>query len=276
MKKRDDIYLLEIEARIEKIKSHLKKLSKSKFLKSDLHRSAVIRELEVIGEAASKVSEQTKDKFKQIPWGQMIGMRNRLIHGYFAVDDSIVWEVASGELPKLMPPIREAILDTAPPLHKWRLCPVGYYSVRRYKRSVGTSAAHPSGKTDVRRHCRRNPSGRDKFSKDVRVGKRNFARGPFQITDETRKALGNEKGELKDHYLTLTDKDVKNPTIATAAAIRWLFQKRKLASIYLKREATWEEAVAEYKSYLRRKKSYREQKGMLNYLNFYNKLENLQ
>ncbi|MBI3535761.1 MAG: lytic transglycosylase domain-containing protein [Deltaproteobacteria bacterium] len=75
----------------------------------------------------------------------------------------------------------------------------------------------------------------------------NSARGLSQITNDTRKILGDERGELKDHYLTLTKKDLNDPNINICAGIRWLFQKQVLASSKLGRSATWEEAVIEYK-----------------------------
>jgi len=270
----------------------------------------------------------------------MIAMRNRLIHGYFDVDYSIVWEVAKNETPKLLGPVREAILITSPPLHPWRVCPSGFYHVRRHDRTVRESGEHPQGETTVRQHCRRNPSGKDQlYSKEIleiaetakrdagklgtigkliepqandfdddilvwtkywndvivptvpldpnvvkallgsesafgknkkngRVSKGNLARGPFQITDQARKALSNESGELKDHYVTLSAKDVLIPALAASGAIRWLFQKQKLASNYLKRNANWEETVAEYKSYLRGKKNYKTATGMKNFYNY--------
>jgi len=76
---------------------------------------------------------------------------------------------------------------------------------------------------------------------------KNSARGLMQITNDTRKILGNEKGELKDHYLTLTREDVDDPSNNICAGIRWLFRKQEIASSRLKRTATWEEAVAEFK-----------------------------
>lgn len=75
----------------------------------------------------------------------------------------------------------------------------------------------------------------------------NSARGLMQITNDTRKILGNEKGELKDHYLTLTREDLNDPSNNICAGIRWLFRKRAVASDLLKKTATWEEAVAEFK-----------------------------
>ena len=73
------------------------------------------------------------------------------------------------------------------------------------------------------------------------------ARGLMQITNKTRKILANEKGELKDHYLTLTREDLNEPSNNICAGIRWLFRKRAIASDLLKRTATWEEAIAEFK-----------------------------
>jgi Transglycosylase SLT domain len=77
------------------------------------------------------------------------------------------------------------------------------------------------------------------------------ALGLTQITNSTRKTLADEKGELKDRLVNVKEKDAFDPNLNIAAGIRWLFQKKKLASHRLKKEATWEEAVAEYKDFLR-------------------------
>lgn len=69
----------------------------------------------------------------------------------------------------------------------------------------------------------------------------------MQITNETRKILGDEKGELRDHYLTLTKKDLDDPSNNICAGIRWLHRKREIASSLLGKRATWYEAVAEFK-----------------------------
>jgi hypothetical protein len=76
---------------------------------------------------------------------------------------------------------------------------------------------------------------------------RDSARGLLQVTNSTRKILGNEKGELRDHYLTLTRDDLNDPCNNICAGIRWLFRKREIASSLLKKTATWEEAVCEFK-----------------------------
>jgi len=77
------------------------------------------------------------------------------------------------------------------------------------------------------------------------------ARGLMQVTDSTRKILANPKGELHDHLVEIDQKDITDPNLNIAAGTRWLFRKKDLAGVRLKRTATWDEAVAEYKSYLK-------------------------
>ncbi len=76
---------------------------------------------------------------------------------------------------------------------------------------------------------------------------RNSARGLMQITNQTRVILGDEKGEIKDHYLTVTREELNEPTINICAGVRWLFQKQKLASGKLGRAASWLETIEEFK-----------------------------
>lgn len=70
------------------------------------------------------------------------------------------------------------------------------------------------------------------------------------MTNETLGFLEDEEGELKDHLINIDQDEIFDPNLNIAAGIRWLFHKRRLASVKLGRQATWEGAVAEYKSYL--------------------------
>lgn len=74
-----------------------------------LFQSAVLRELEIVGEAAGRVSEKTKKKFPHIPWKELMGLRNRLIHAYFDVDHDIVWKTIREYLPSFLKHLQEAI-----------------------------------------------------------------------------------------------------------------------------------------------------------------------
>lgn len=71
--------------------------------------SAIMREFEVLGEAATAISIPTRSQFPDIPWKAVIGMRNQLIHAYFDVDHEIVWSTIQLALPDLIPKIEKAI-----------------------------------------------------------------------------------------------------------------------------------------------------------------------
>jgi uncharacterized protein with HEPN domain len=62
---------------------------------------AVVRAIEVVGEAASKVTSETREAAPSIPWTAIVSMRNRLIHGYFDIDTDLVWKTATEEIPGL-------------------------------------------------------------------------------------------------------------------------------------------------------------------------------
>lgn len=73
---------------------------------------ALVRAIEIVGEAASKVSTNTREAVADIPWTLIVSMRNRLIHAYFDVDHQVVWKTATEELPQLLPRLR-ALLENA-------------------------------------------------------------------------------------------------------------------------------------------------------------------
>jgi hypothetical protein len=75
------------------------------------------------------------------------------------------------------------------------------------------------------------------------------ARGLIQLTDQAVTALSIPNNEIKDYYVKISREDTANPNRSIAAGIRWLFHKKRLASGKLKREATWEEGIVEYKAY---------------------------
>jgi hypothetical protein len=94
------------------------------------------------------------------------------------------------------------------------------------------------------------------------------ATGLMQITDATLRILSDEKGELINHLVNLSQKDLKDPSLNIAAGVRWLFHKRGLAVKRLRREITWEEAIMYYKGY----KS-REHPQMIKFMKIYQELK---
>ncbi len=72
----------------------------------EMLRFALVRAIEIFGEAASKVSAETRSAHADIPWQPIVGMRNRLIHAYFDIDADILWVAATQEVPALLPKLQ--------------------------------------------------------------------------------------------------------------------------------------------------------------------------
>jgi uncharacterized protein with HEPN domain len=98
---RDREYLLDMLAAARLILSYVAGKTKAEFLADIQCQDAVIRRFEIIGEAARRLSDQTRATLPQLPWDAMIGMRNLLIHEYDGVDLSVVWETIRTDLPTL-------------------------------------------------------------------------------------------------------------------------------------------------------------------------------
>jgi|SRR3989338_334064 len=100
--KRDLIlFIQDILESIEKIKSFSKSLTKEKLLSDDLHQSAIVRQIEIIGEAVKNLPDFFREKYKNVPWIEIAGMRDIIIHGYFRIDLDAVWKVIKDDLPNL-------------------------------------------------------------------------------------------------------------------------------------------------------------------------------
>lgn len=108
--KDDRAYLLHIVAAIEDIFEFTRD-GENAFHTDKKTQAAVVRNLEIIGEAAKRVSAELKLANPSVPWRSIGGMRDRLIHGYFGVDLAIVWEVVRGDLPKLGEAVRAMLRE---------------------------------------------------------------------------------------------------------------------------------------------------------------------
>jgi uncharacterized protein with HEPN domain len=109
---RDSIqFLRDIEQMMTYIQDFVAGMTREQFITDIKTYFAVVRALEVIGEAAKQVTAEIRDRHPDVPWKQMAGMRDRLIHGYFGVDANIVWATATKLIPELLPLIGNAIAE---------------------------------------------------------------------------------------------------------------------------------------------------------------------
>ena len=99
---RDQVYLVDILEAARLAVSYVEGVQKDVFLRDVKLQDSVIRRIEIIGEAARRVSEKTKAAHPDIPWWEMVGMRNLMIHEYDDVDHWVVWETVQNDLPGLI------------------------------------------------------------------------------------------------------------------------------------------------------------------------------
>jgi uncharacterized protein with HEPN domain len=96
-------YLIDILESALEVEVFIAGMSYDDFFRDKKTINAVIRSLEVMGEAAKRVPEEIRAKYPEIPWKRMAGMRDKLIHEYAGVDMETVWDVATEELPAIKP-----------------------------------------------------------------------------------------------------------------------------------------------------------------------------
>ena len=113
MKKDPRVYLAHILQCVEKIQRFTAE-GKQRFLAEEMVQDAVVRNLEIIGEAAKRVDEAYRNQHPEIPWRELAGLRDVLIHQYAGVDLERVWGIVTHDLPGL----RQAIASLLPPLEE--------------------------------------------------------------------------------------------------------------------------------------------------------------
>jgi uncharacterized protein with HEPN domain len=99
-------YLEDILNAIEKVAHFIEGMTYNQFVQDDRTAYAVVHAIEIIGEATKRVPPFVKDKHPGVPWREMAGMRDKLVHDYFGVNLALVWKTAIEDLPKLEPLIR--------------------------------------------------------------------------------------------------------------------------------------------------------------------------
>ena len=102
MSKRDAALLIEdMRAAMDKIARYTAGMERAAFLEDEKTVDAVVRNLEIIGEASKQVPEDFKVLHPAVPWAQMAGLRNRIVHDYAGIDLELIWEIVQHSLPAL-------------------------------------------------------------------------------------------------------------------------------------------------------------------------------
>lgn len=109
-RRRDRDYIADIQEAIQRILAYTQDMSWDTFLHDDRTQDAVVRNIEVIGEATKNLSGTLRKRYPHLPWKDMAGARDRLIHHYFGINNEIVWQIVQQDLPALLPKI-QGILD---------------------------------------------------------------------------------------------------------------------------------------------------------------------
>ena len=108
-KKSDDILLLDMLFYCDDAVRFASTLTFAEFEVSRLHQMVIVKAVETIGEAASQISGATQQAHPEIPWPEIIGMRNRLVHGYGTIELDVVWQTVTEDIPSLADQLRRMI-----------------------------------------------------------------------------------------------------------------------------------------------------------------------
>lgn len=111
MKKDTSIFIKHILESIKIIEEFTKGVSKKDFLDSVQLQDAVIRRVEIIGEATKNVSNGFRKKHSEIPWSEIARTRDKLIHGYFGVDLDLTWDIVKKDLPELKKEVEKILKE---------------------------------------------------------------------------------------------------------------------------------------------------------------------
>lgn len=105
------LYFLDMDSSCKKISSYTRGLTFKEFTSEPKTIDAVVRNLEIIGEAVNKVPPEIRKETSEIPWNEIVGLRNKVIHEYFDVNIPIIWETVKDDIPNLQRQVKKVLKE---------------------------------------------------------------------------------------------------------------------------------------------------------------------
>lgn len=109
--RQDDSLLLDMLVAARMASEFATGLTYAQFERSPLHQNAIFKVLEIVGEAASRISDSTREANPEISWRKIVGLRSRIVHGYFEIDLRIIWKVVHDDIPDLISQLESLALE---------------------------------------------------------------------------------------------------------------------------------------------------------------------
>jgi uncharacterized protein with HEPN domain len=111
MKRDYKLFVKDILDAIDKIEEFIGNMEYGEFIQDDKTSTAVVKKIEIIGEAIKNISRDVRVKYNAIPWKDIVGMRNKITHNYFKIDYEIVWNVVKEKLPALKIQVEQVLKE---------------------------------------------------------------------------------------------------------------------------------------------------------------------
>lgn len=108
---KDIVYLRHVLLAIEKVNEYTNRGGRDLFDHDTAIQDAIVKQIEIIGEASRRISKEFKEKYSSIPWREMSGMRDKLVHDYMGVDLEAVWKTAMEDIPQLKSKVEEILKE---------------------------------------------------------------------------------------------------------------------------------------------------------------------
>ena len=105
------LYIQDMIEFSEKVQAYTDGFDQDSFIADEIIYDATLRNIELIGEAATHVPDEVREENTHIPWRMIVGTRNRVVHGYLGMDDDVIWSIIQDDIPDLLPKLRR-LLDS--------------------------------------------------------------------------------------------------------------------------------------------------------------------